>query len=236
MKIAVLTPSRSRPGRLEGFLNSVHSLAHHKENIFTYNYVDDDDPRILAYKDLILENNEIIYGPAQSVSISWNVIAKKAISDGADILIMGNDDVVYHTHGWDTHLIEHLDQYPDDIYCAWFNDKINGENHCAFPIVSRKWYNTLGYFTPGIFKFGYNDTWVYDIAKMIDRTKYIDEVVAEHRHFTTGKMAPDETTKRNREASAIGNLYALDRITYEDTIDMRKKDAEKLMKVMKEGE
>ena len=49
----------------------------------------------------------------------------------------------------------------------WMDDRINRENHCAFPIVSRKWCETLGYFTPGVFHFGYNDTWVFDIAQRV---------------------------------------------------------------------
>ena len=80
----------------------------------------------------------------------------------------------------------------------WFNDGINGEKHCAFPIISKKWFHTVGHFTPGIFNFLYNDTWIFDIAKRIGRAHYIPHVTTEHLHFTTGKSEVDETTKRNR--------------------------------------
>ena len=105
-----------------------------------------------------------------------------------DILIMGNDDQEYQTQYWDTTLEGEVNKYPDDIYCAWFEDKINGPKHCAFPIISRKWYDTVGYFAPGVFNFGYNDTWVYDIAKRVGRTHFIPDVVVEHKHFSKARV------------------------------------------------
>ncbi len=62
-----------------------------------------------------------------------------------DVIIMGNDDLIYRTPEWDNILIKELSTIKDDIYCAWFDDGINGEKHCAFPIISRKWVETLGY-------------------------------------------------------------------------------------------
>ena len=110
---------------------------------------------------------------------------------------------------------------------------INGKNHCAFPIVSKRWYETLGYFTPGIFHFGYNDTWVYDIAKRIDRCHFIPNVTVEHLHFSTGKVSMDPTYHRNRTEER-GNLYHLDNAIFDETSEERARDAEKLKKCMNE--
>lgn len=196
------------------------------EDIEMYFYVDEDDPELKLYADwhLVAPNQVHIHvGPAISVSKSWNSIADLC---NGDILIMGNDDIVYRTQNWDNILIKRLSLYPDQIYCAWFDDGIDARNHCAFPIVSRKWYETLGYFTPGIFEFLYNDTWVFDIGKMVQRTLYIPEVYAEHEHFSTGKMQADETTIRPRRAG----VTARDRLLFEKTHDVRIEDAEKLLK------
>ncbi len=235
MKFAILTPSRGRPGRLDNFLNSIYNSATNKERIFTYNYIDEDDPRLIAYSDYgkNLKNNDITIGPAQSVSKSWNIIAQKAIDNGADVLIMGNDDMMYRTAGWDIILEEEIKKYPDNIYCMWFEDLIQGEKHCAFPIVSKTWYNTLGYFTPGIFNFGYNDTWIFDLGKRIDRTHFISNAVNEHLHFTTGKAPADETTARNRSQER-GNLYELDKVIFEKTSKQRITDSLKLLEIINE--
>ena len=234
MKFAILTPSRQRPGRLDNFIESVHGLANDKGRVFTYNYIDSDDPRIKAYEEYQRKqpvNNINCIGEPQSVSKSWNVIAQKAIDDGADVLIMGNDDMLYRTQDWDLLLDKEIEKFPDHIYCMWFEDLINGSNHCAFPIVSRVWYETLGYFAPGIFNFGYNDTWTFDIAKRIGRTHFISNVVNEHLHFTTGKSGADETTQRNRTTER-GNLYELDKVIFEQSAEERAKAALTLLQMM----
>jgi len=234
-KPAILTPTRGRPGRLDTFVASVFSTA--TIPVFMFNYIDSDDPRIIAYRDYeqCYEKGHIIniYGEPKSVSQSWNDLAKKAIEHGCDPLIMGNDDLVYRTKDWNNILRRKIEPYKDQIYCAWFEDKINGPNHCAFPIVSKKWVDTLGYFTPGIFNFGYNDTWVFDIAKRIDRTVFIPDVVAEHMHFTAGKSAMDETYHHNRTRER-GNLYEKDRVIFENTVGDREAAAKKLREQISE--
>ena len=235
MKIAILTPSRGRPGRLDNFICSVLEHAKYPDNILLYNYIDDDDPRLKSYEDFYRSQPINVYNvisTPQSVSKSWNVLANIAIGVGSDILIMGNDDQLYSTVDWDEVLVNEVSKYDDKIYCAWFNDLINGENHCAFPIVSSTWFNTLGYFTPGIFNFGFNDTWVFDLAKRIGRTHYIPSVIAEHRHFSVGKSSMDDTYHRNRTQER-GNLFAKDQVVFDVTAGDREESANKLRAVMK---
>ena len=111
MNIAILTPSRQRPGKLDRLIDSVYETASKKNSIRMYNYIDTDDPRMVQYK-----NNEEqkthhvinVYDKPQSVSKSWNVLAEKAMYEskewGADVLIMGNDDQIYLTKDWDIKL------------------------------------------------------------------------------------------------------------------------------------
>lgn len=237
MKKAILTPTRGRPDRMAQFVGSVLSTAA-GDDVFCYNYIDKDDGTAPAYLDKLLSfyPKAITHiGEPQSVSKSWNVIADMALRDGAEVFIMGNDDLMYRTPRWDVILEENIKKFPDDIYCLWFEDGINGAAHCAFPIVSRKWVSTLGYFTPGIFEFGYNDTWAFDIGKRIGRAHFIPDVMTEHLHASTGKSEKDETFYRNRVTSR-GSLYAIDEVTFRRTDKEREREAEKLRAVMGEKE
>jgi len=238
-KIAILTPTRARPGKLDTFLDSVYKTAANPERVFCWNYIDEDDPRQKAYEDYTKtqhDNSCNLVAEQQSVSISWNFLANYATSPSlsenpADILIMGNDDLIYRTQGWDTIVEEESNIFSDEIYCMWMEDLINGEKHCAFPIVSKKWYTTVGYFTPGVFNFGYNDTWVFDVAKRVGRTHFIPNAVNEHMHFTAGKSGMDDTYNRNRTEER-GNLYEKDKVIFEDTASDRQADAEKLLEII----
>lgn len=227
--ISILTPSRNRPQRLLTFINSVISLAHNPDNIEILVYIDNDDPAVPQYKNIQYDNVQFVYGDEPSISNSWNTLAEMC---KGDVLIMGNDDLEYRTQDWDKLLLQELSVYHDDIYCAWMEDGINADRHCAFPIVSRLWYETLGYFTPGVFNFGYNDTWVYDIGKRVDRCHYIPHITAEHCHFSVNKASFDDTYARNRTQSR-GNLYDLDKKIFADTENQRQADAVKLQKLIR---
>ena len=149
---------------------------------------------------------------------SWNDLYAKSVGD---ILIMGNDDLVYRTSLWDLRIEKESERFEDEIYCMWMDDMINDDRHCAFPIVSRKWCETLGYFTPGVFEFGYNDTWVYDIAKRIGRCKWIGQVwwqnICTLVKVNLRQMIP---IRRNRVGDR-GNLYQLDGQTFDFIRDGR---------------
>jgi len=228
MTISILTPTRERCEKAQRFASSVLNTADRPENIELFFYVDDDDPQLTQYSNWHLESPHQIrihIGPPISVSKSWNIIADLC---NGDILIMGNDDLIYRTEKWDKVLLQAISKYHDQIYVAWFNDGINGEKHCAFPAVSSQWFEILGYFTPGIFEFIANDTWVFDIGRKLNRLVYIEDVYAEHEHFSTGKMKADETTMRNRRDGRIQRDLKL----YNETDHTRFEDAEKLRKYM----
>ena len=235
--IAILTPTRNRANNCERFIKSIYNTAKNRGSIELHFYVDNDDPSIEAYKSLAKhcyeEYNEFYkceftFGEPMSVSQSWNIIAVKATSY---LMIMGNDDLIYRTPNWDSELIQNLAvRYKQDpMWVSWFNDGINGDRHCAFPIISKEWYDTVGYFAPGCFNFGYNDTWVFDIAKRLDRTHYIPNILVEHMHFSKGKSEMDDTYARNRTQEK-GNLYAIDKGIFfrADSIKRREEDCQKI--------
>ena len=235
---SILTPTRNRPNNCERFIKSVYNSARTKKNVEMLFYVDNDDPAINAYKSLDwhaqkeyegFKNIKFIYGEPKSVSVSWNDLAAECIGD---VLIMGNDDLVYQTDGWDEKLDQELNIYKDDnIYVAWMNDNINFERHCAFPIVSRQWYECLGRFTPGCFNFGYNDTFIFEVGQMLGRCHYIPFIKAEHLHFSTGKSEMDDTYARNRTQEK-GNLYAKDKLIFDKTRAVRQKDRDRLRELI----
>jgi len=235
---SILTPTRNRPANCERFIKSVYNSTKTKKNVEMLFYVDEDDPAIDAYKSLHwhaqkeyegFKKIEFVFGNPMSVSKSWNIIAERCIGD---VLIMGNDDLVYQTDGWDEKLDQELDQYRQDkVYVAWMNDGINGERHCAFPIVSREWYECLGRFTPGCFNFGYNDTWIFEVGTMLERLHYIPFIKAEHLHFSVGKSEMDDTYAHNRTKEK-GNLYAKDQVLFNKTRAARMDDRDRLRELI----
>lgn len=236
MIFSILTPTRNRPEKCQRFIESIKRTTREHGRIELLFYIDNDDPSMGKYRKI-----EEVYttdflrikmfeGPAKSVSKSWNDIA--AISNG-DYMIMGNDDLVYDTVSWDQKLERHLVNLEDPYHMCWVNDDINGNRHCAFPIISKEWYKTVDYFTPGVFHFGYNDTWVYDVAKRIGRHKYFGDILVKHLHFSHNPSERDDTTERNRTQEK-GNLYKKDLVIFNQTATIRQRDAEKIQHAIKQ--
>lgn len=230
--ISCITPSRDRAIKALGYIQSIQDTATHPERVEVLLYVDDDDPQLTAYRaiptqrDWILKRVHVEVGPSLfgDIGAMWNAPAK--LAEG-DILFAGNDDLIHRTRGWDVVAEREAGNYPDDIYCLWFNDGINGANHCAFPLISRKWYTTLGYLYPTGFKYCYPDTWVFDVGKKVRRAKFVPEVTVEHQWMGRSQ---DETYKRSRRQGE-GDAQEFERRDPE-----RMAEAQKLREVMNENQ
>ncbi len=197
--ISIMTPSRGRCAKAIGYLQSIQETATYPERIDVALRVDLDDEDLDCYKGIPffpwdLKNVHVLMGPSLLGDIGemWNVLVPFV---SGNIFMMGNDDLKHKTQGWDVVLDQKVAQYKDEIYCLWFNDNINGDKHCAFPIVSRKWVETVGFFFPNGLKYCYPDTWVFDLGKRVGRAEYIPEVLVEHEWM--GRMQ-DETYRRSR--------------------------------------
>ncbi|MBK3735323.1 hypothetical protein FBZ83_105348 [Azospirillum brasilense] len=238
LNYSLLCPTRGRPDGLQRLIESVAATAGAVERVEVLAYVDSDDPALPDYKRMFEALAEVgvqlrrftaLVGPPKSVSLSWNDLAASCTGD---VLMMANDDQVYVQSGWDHRLDQEIAKFPDDVYCMWFEDGINGEKHCAFPVVSRRWYETLGYFTPGVFEFIANDTWIMDVAKRVERLHFIGDVTVEHRHFSVGKSELDETYLRHRSGENRERI-ARDMLILDRTWPVRQRDADRLAAIIR---
>ncbi len=202
---SLLCPSRGRADDLERLILSIAETAAHPERVEVLIYVDNDDPEQHAYTlkfkslglnpaVLALSNLDLLLGEPLKPPLIYNILAERA---AGSVLLITNAAQVYIDPGWDLRLDTETAKYPDGIYCMWFNDDRYGEKICTFPIVSRKWVDTLGYLVSPLFEHFNGDLWIWQIASMIQRIHYIPDVLVEHRHHETGKSEADETTMRN---------------------------------------
>jgi len=204
-KISLLCPSRGRPNDMERLIKSVAATATKPSRVEILLYIDDDDPEkfnyLVAHKNLTIDpevgqllNVDMLVDEPLTTPLINNILADRA---QGDVLLIANDDQVFVDKNWDVRIDEEAAKYPDDIYCMWFNDGRYQEKICTFPILSRKWVDTLGYIEPFLFEHFNCDLWTWQIGQMIDRLHYIPDILVEHLHPDTGKAEADETTERN---------------------------------------
>lgn len=234
-KLAVLVPTRQRVESCRFMLESAaRTVARRADTVF-YLGVDGDDPQHASYAEMAEEFNFRLpvelrdSRPPKTVSQIWNELAGVAVFREADVLLMGNDDQRYETDGWDDRFREAHAEHADGVYVAWCDDGISGAYRCAFPAVSRCWYETLGYFAPEEgFRFFYNDTWIHDLGTRVSRLRYMPDVKVRHAHFTAGGVN-DATTQRNRGDSQSRD----DGIRWNETESVRVEHANVLRGVMR---
>jgi hypothetical protein len=230
-KISVITPTRARAGRALNMAQSAIVKANEREDLRLWFWIDDDDPEKDDYLMNLKEGpySDYIFveiGPRQPLGKCWNHLAKHSLQE-ADIFMMGNDDQVFITQGWDDIIRKKAREFADDIYVLYPHDMNNGK--CTFPIVSNRMVTELGYFVPEIFEFLAHDTYLERLGSGMGRLNKIDEFQLDHQHFAFGKSKYDQTYSHWRETGATKRDVEL----LNKSNDLIASDIEKLKALMK---
>ena len=101
--------------------------------------------------------------------------------------MMANDEQLYVDYvldiTLDRRIVELTRRHPDGILCLYFESGQYEGGGEDFPIVSSRWYQTIGYFAPTIFQQWSNEKWIFDVARRIDRLYTVPGVYVDHAHY-----------------------------------------------------
>ncbi len=215
--ISVLVPSRHRPELAKRLLDTINGTK--KTDVEVKFYLNDNDPTIEKYKQLLPENVYII-GPDQSSCFSWNYLSTLARHD---YCMLVGDDAQFLTTNWDQHIIDFFENYeykdkilyvcPRDMTGSdkrrWIKNKVPTdkpykiETHpspigAAHFVLHKNWINTVGYFLPPQFWHWHIDNWLTELAVRLGRA-----YVLPHVQIQSKKMIDDHTGKRIRKEMNI---------------------------------
>lgn len=212
--ISILCPSRGRPELAQRMIKTINETASNHKKIEIKLYLNDDDPRLEKYKEL-LEEKYYTVGPNQSPAYSWNLLADEA---SHDILFLAGDDIMFKTTNWDLKFKECFDRYEDKICMVvpwdgktrdWQKELPTDQNIVNVPrgvsigsphfAVHRNWMKTLGYFVPPFFWHFYVDTYTQKVANELERLIFLPKVEVK------AKKIFDETANNVRKFLNIHN-------------------------------
>lgn len=151
--IAILCPTRGRPEQFHRMVESVKKTAN-IDNVLIFSASNGDDNYVKTQYPLDMPT-----------AYMWNDLAIKAMAENPNIklFMLGADDMIFSTPGWDVALMEHYNGLENKIHVYHLQDS-RDKNGVPHPIVSREWINALGYFVPPIFLHWRIDTWTKEIA------------------------------------------------------------------------
>lgn len=196
-KITVLIPTRNRTHRLRTLIDSYRDTTRNNErrSELLFRVDDDDEP---TKEMLKAEGFHMRVGPRldgyTSLPFFFNELA--AIADG-DVLMLGNDDMVFKTHGWASRLLAVANQYPDGIFDLGVHT--HNEDHYPFATVAKAVRDRLGHVAdPEIF---WVDIYLRDVMAYFGRCAMVADVAIDH---DWAGFAPDKTFNEGHRNPVAG--------------------------------
>jgi glycosyltransferase involved in cell wall biosynthesis len=187
-KISVLIPTRGRVERLKTLLSSFEATTSSSvELLFRVDTDDDATIQFLEDRRKVCDYLEFIVGPRlngyASLSVFFNELRLEATGD---VLMLGNDDLVFRTPGWAQQVLEVANQHPDGLFNIGV--KTHNETHFPLPIVSAKAIATIGFFWDPRLVWG--DIFLRDVMESFGRAIPLPSVQIDH---DWAGNAPDQT-------------------------------------------
>lgn len=191
---------------MKRLVESAFSTCDEQSKIELVFYLDFDDA---ASKEMAVElmsiygvaNVKAITGPKIKLSHMWNHCAQFATSE---ILMVCGDDIVFNTQNWDNLVCDAFEKVEDKIMFLHGDDGLNANRFGTHGFLHRNWVNTVGYLLPPYFSADWCDTWINDVANMLNRRVYIP-IVTEHLHFVLNKSAIDATHQERLDRDRLDN-------------------------------
>lgn len=166
-KIALLCPTRGRPQQIYRMIRSVERTT--TTPVMVSLYLSNDDPALPEYDklNLTLDDDTIaMVGPSATTVHAWNKLAVDPLLKDVKLFMLGADDIVFETPGWDAALIKHYEGLENKIHVYHLQDSRDPDG-TPHPIVTREYIDAMGYFIPPIFLHWYCDTWTVAISRSV---------------------------------------------------------------------
>lgn len=114
-----------------------------------------------------------------------------------DILLLASDDMFPMKQGYDEIIVNKMQEhFPDGDGVLWFNDGFRKDLN-TLPILGKKYYDRFGYVYHPDYISVYADNEFMEVANMLGKQKYFDEVIIKHLHPANVGGGMDALYQRN---------------------------------------
>lgn len=195
--IALLCPTRGRPDSAMRMEDSALATARNAENIRTRYAIHESERALYTSGAENLWKNVSFYNGEPTTVFLWNSLAMTMMKrTEIRLFMLAGDDMIFTTPGWDAALLEHHAALENKIHVYALRDS-RDENGTPHPIVTREYFEAMGYFMPPIFLHWYIDTWTVEIATANGCFTHMRDYMLVHDK-PSDKGQADETHNRIR--------------------------------------
>ena len=187
--ISILIPTRQRPRNVKRVIESALTTADEPSKIEFVFYVDNDDKTFP--KSVVNKQIRVIYGQRVWISLISNILYTNS---KGEIIMYGGDDIIFRSKSWDTVVRNQFTEVLDKICLVYTNDGVKQSQDIArHGFVHRRWFNVLGSAFPSG-RVVPIDLWCTDVARKLNRIRYIEDIIIEHNHYRQGGKAKNDPT------------------------------------------
>lgn len=209
MKLLIKFPTRNRPNK---FLKVLDRYINYLEDKSTEIIVSCDLDDVTMTEEYITEfisqynNVKIFFSGNKSKIEAINADLKDV---DFDIVLLASDDMIPIVKGFDKIIKEKmLEYYPDTDGVLWFNDGYQGKKLNTLCILGKKYYDRFGYIYYPEYQSVWSDNEFMDVANLLGKQTYFEEVIIEHQHPDYGFGNRDIIhLLNNNNGGHDGNLY-----------------------------
>lgn len=202
--ISLIVPTRKRTPAVKEMLKTINLNVKYPDRLETCIYLDEDDVESISDVKNIASDPQYCFtikycigkkGEHKKNMCGWNESLSR-IATGTIIALFA-DDFRIRSKYFDEIIYNTFDKYPDKIACVYGDDGFVSKNLkiATFHFLHRNWINLLPYWLPPYYSVDYVDTHIGDVADIINRKIYVDELKIEHMHPICGKGTWDDEHK-----------------------------------------
>jgi hypothetical protein len=202
-KLLIKFPTRGRPEKFFDVLEKYMSLSRYRNTKFVVTCdLDDKSMNNDQAKERLgsYSNVEVCFGNSKT-----KIQAINADMHGRefDICLLASDDMIPEVEGYDLEIVDQMKiNYPDFDGVVWFSDGYQKSKLNTLTIVGKKYYDRFGYlYHPDYVSF-YCDNEFMQVAFILGKQTYVDDVIIRHQH-------PDNTKEGIDMTYAVNNQHVM---------------------------
>jgi hypothetical protein len=195
-KILIKFATRSRPQKFASCIANILNNANQPDNLLILVSIDGDDIPMQNIREgsPIIHNIHFVSGSSKNKIDAINRDVNECQYDW-DILINFSDDQEFVIKGFDDIIRKDFaEHFPSGDGCIHYKDK--NAALMTMSIIDRKYYARFNYIYHSDYVSLWCDNEAQDVAIMLGRYKYIDNVIFHHNHPGWGLGAMDEQYRR----------------------------------------
>ena len=191
MRILVKYPTRSRPQKaietLKKYIDYAKDLSLMRFLVSLDNDDTTADPE--SFRQLH-PNVEVVVG--QPGGKIWAINRDMPDASTFDILLVASDDMIPEVQWYDEIIRDRMQQYyPDKDGVLFFNDGYQGRRLNTLVICGSTYYQLFGYIYYPEYKSLFCDNEFMDVANILGKQTYFDQIIIRHKHFVNLNEKPD---------------------------------------------